>query len=103
MLIILSKPLTARNNQSILEIAAKLNEKGQDVAIMHIQDACIATTMNEYCEKLARSKITLYSLRADLKARGLLEKVDSHVQIVDYKQWINLLMDEHSKIVSWTS
>lgn len=103
MLIILSKSPTARNDASILEIVGKLREKGENVAIMHIQDACIATTMNEYCKKLVRRKITLYSLKADLKARGLLEKVNAHVRLVDYKQWINLLMHEHSKIVSWTS
>jgi sulfur relay protein TusB/DsrH len=103
LLIILSKSTTTRTNGSILEIAGKLREKGENTAIMHIQDACIATTMNEYCEKLARRKITLYSLKADLKARGLLERVNPHVRIVDYKQWIDFLMNEHSKIVSWTS
>ena len=103
MLVILSKSPTARKNSSIFEIARKLREKGENVAIMHVQDACIAATMNEYCEKLARCKITLYSLKADLKARGLLEKVNEHVQLADYERWIDLLMNEHSKIVSWTS
>jgi len=103
LLIILSKSPTEKNNASILEIAAKLREKGENVAMVHVQDACITTTVDEYCEKLARCKIMLYSLKADLKARGLLEKVNPHVRLVDYKQWINLLMNEHSKIVSWTS
>jgi sulfur relay protein TusB/DsrH len=103
LLIILSKSPTAKNDASILEIAGKLREKGENVAIMHIQDACIATTMNEYCEKLAGREIALYSLEADLRARGLLEKVHQHARPVDYKQWVNLLINEHGKIVSWTS
>lgn len=103
MLIILSKSPIGGIYESILEIARKLSEKGENVAILHIQDACAATTMNEYCEKLAKRKITMYSLKADLKARGLLEKVNPQVRLADYDQWINLLMNEHNKIVSLTS
>lgn len=103
MLIISSKSPNARDNASMLEIAGKLREKGENVAILHIQDACIATTMDEYCDELAGRKITLYSLKDDLKARGLLEKANPHVRLVDYKHWTNLLMKDHSKIVSWTS
>jgi len=72
------------------------------VAILHVQDACIAATIAEYCERLAEERIDAYVLRADCEARGLLEKVGRDVRIVDYKEWIRLVMKEHDKIISWT-
>jgi len=103
MLIILSKSPWAENYGSTLEIARKAAEKGDNVAILHVQDACIATTINEHCGKLAEKKIGIYVLKADLEARGLMEKVSRKARVIDYKQWVKLVMTEHNKIVSWTS
>jgi sulfur relay protein TusB/DsrH len=103
MLIILSKSPWAENYGSILEIARKAAENGEKVAVLHIQDACIAATINEYCEKLAENKIDIYALKADCEARGLVGKVNEKVRIIDYKQWVKLVMIEHKKIVSWTT
>jgi len=103
MLIILSKSPWAENYGSILEIARKAAENGEKVAVLHIQDACIAVTMNEYCDKLAEKRIDVYALKADCEARGLAQKVSPKVKLIDYKQLINLVMREHDKIVSWTT
>lgn len=102
MLIILSKSQLVNDYDSILKIAKKAREKGKKVAILHIQDACIATTMDEYCERLAEGRIDAYVLRADCEARGLLEKVGRDIKIVDYKGWVRLVMEEHDKVISWT-
>jgi len=102
MLIILNKSLLVNGYDSILKIAEKASEKGEKVAILHIQDACIVATMDEYCDRLAEGRINAYVLRADCKARGLLEKVGRDVEIVDYKGWVRLVMNKHDKIVSWT-
>jgi sulfur relay protein TusB/DsrH len=99
MLIILSKSPSVNGYDSILKIAEKAREK---VAILYIQDACIAATMDEYCERLAEGRINAYALRADCEARGLLEKVGRDIKIVDYKEWVSLVMNEHSRVVSWT-
>jgi len=103
MLIMLSKSPSVNGHDSILKIAKKASEKGENVAILHIQDACIAATMDEYCERLAEGRMNTYVLRADCEARGLLEKVGRDVKIVDYKGWVRLVMNEHDKIVSWTT
>lgn len=103
MLIILSKSLSVNSYDSILKVAERACEKGEEVAILHIQDACMATTMDEYFERLAEGGINTYVLRADCEARGLLEKVGRDVKVIDYKEWVNLLMEEHDKIVSWTT
>lgn len=100
MLIILSKSPSVNCYDSILKIAEKAREK---VAILHIQDACIAATMDEYCERLAEGRINSYVLRADCEARGLLEKVGRDIKAIDYKEWVDLLMKKHDKIVSWTT
>jgi len=102
MLIIFSRSPESENG-SILEIARKAVENGEKVAVLYIQDACIAVTMNEYCDKLAENKIEIYALKADCEARGLKEKVSPKVKIIDYKQWVELIMTEHDKIVSWTT
>jgi len=103
VLIILSRSPRSENYGSILEIARKAVENGKKVAILHIQDACIASTIDEHCDQLAKKKIELYTLKADCEARGLTRKVNRRVKLVDYKQWVRLVMDEHRKIVSWTS
>jgi len=103
MLILLSKSPSVNGYESISKIAARASEKGEKVAILHIQDACIATTMDEYCERLAEGRIDAYVLRADCQTRGLLEKVGKDVKMIDYKEWVNLLMKQHDKIVSWTT
>jgi precorrin-4 methylase len=59
LLVILSKSPLTENYGSILEIARKAVETGEKVAILHIQDACVATTIDEYCDKLSESEIDL--------------------------------------------
>jgi len=102
MLIILSKSPSANNYESILKIAEKTSAKGEKVAILHIQDACIAVTLDEYCKRLVEGRIDAYVLRADWEARGLLERVGRDVKIIDYKDWVRLIMNQHKTIVSWT-
>lgn len=102
MLIILSKSPSVNGFDSILELAENASEKGEKVAILHIQDACNAVTLDEYCKRLAVGRINAYVLRADCEARGLVKKIGRDIKIVDYKGWVRLVMKEHQKIVSWT-
>jgi sulfur relay protein TusB/DsrH len=103
MLIILSKSPRAENYGSILEIARKTATNGEKVAVLYIQDACIAATMNEYCDRLFENRIDVYALKADCEARGLIDKLRPKVKVIDYKQWVKLVMMTHDKIISWTS
>ena len=103
MLIILSKSLKDENYDSVLNFATKLAEKGEKIAVIHTQDACTAATSAEYCNRLLESKIDMYAVKADVEAQGLKGKICPRVKIVDYKRWVSLLVDEHKKIVSWTS
>ena len=103
MLIILSKSPSAGSYESVLKMAANASSKNEEVAVLHIQDACLAATMKEHCLRLADAKIRLYALKADCEARGILNKLGKDVKVIDYSEWVSLVMKEHENIVSWTS
>jgi sulfur relay protein TusB/DsrH len=103
LLVVLSKSPWAENLGFILEVAEKVQAKGEKVAVLHIQDAVIAMTMSEYCNRLIDSNIEIYALKTDCEARGLIKKVSHKAKLIDYKHGVKLMMNEHSKIVSWTS
>lgn len=84
-------------------MAVRLAEKGEGIAILHIQDACSALASVKYCDRLLESKTNVFALKADVEARGLAERMHPSVKMIDYKQWVSLTMSEHDKIVSWTS
>jgi tRNA 2-thiouridine synthesizing protein B len=88
--------------ESLVKLVSKAVEKGESVAILHIQDACIAVASDGYLKKVVSSGIEVYALKEDCEARGLLQKIKNKIRIVDYEGWVNLVMNKHDKIVSWT-
>jgi sulfur relay protein TusB/DsrH len=99
LLVILSKSSFCGRYEPLLEITHKAVRK-EKVGILHIQDACVAVTLAEYCGKAFDNGVNLYALKEDCQARGLLEKVQRGVKIVDYEGWVRLVMDEYERIVS---
>ena len=102
MLIILSKSPFLSDYASILDIALRAVQKGEKVGVLHIQDSCTALTLDEYSKRLVDAGLNVYALKGDCEARGLLKKVKKGAKIVDYKDWVKLVMEEYEKIVSWT-
>jgi sulfur relay protein TusB/DsrH len=102
LLIILSKSPFVGDYASILEMALRAVQKVEKVGVLHIHDSCIALTSDEYSERLVDAGLNVYALKADCEARGLLKKMKKGVKIVDYKDWVRLVMDEYDRIVSWT-
>lgn len=101
MLIILGKSPFSGNFDSIHKLALETVEMGEKVGILHVQDACIALTLPEYLNRIVDNRIELYGLKADCEARGLLKKIDKHATVVDYQEWVKLVMDKYYRIVSW--
>lgn len=101
MLIILGKSPFVSDYESLVKLASKAVERGENVAVLHIQDACIAVASDKYLKKLPL-RIEVYALKEDCEARGLLQKIKNVVRTVDYKGWVDLVMKKHNKIVSWT-
>ena len=102
MLIILSKSPFVGDYASVLDIAFRAVQKGEKVGVLHIHDSCNALTSEEYYRKLVDAGIKVYALKADCEARGLLKKIKKSVKIVDYKDWVKLVMNKYARIVSWT-
>jgi sulfur relay protein TusB/DsrH len=102
LLIILSKSPFVGDYESILDMAFKAVRKGEKVGVLHIQDSCIALTLDGYFEKLVDAGLNVYVLKADCEARGISKKVKKGVKMVDYKGWVKLVMEEYDRIVSWT-
>lgn len=99
MLLILSESSFREKYESFLEIASKAAGK-EKVGILHIQDACISATLDEYRGKAVENGVNLYVLKEDCQARGLLEKMQKNVKVVNYEGWVKLVMNEYEKIVS---
>ena len=102
MLIILSESPFVGDHASILDMALRAAQKGEKVGVLHIHDSCTALTSEEYSKKLVDAGLNVYALKADCEARGLLKKIKKRVKIVDYQDWVKLVMDEYDRIVSWT-
>ena len=102
MLIILRKSLFGCDYESLVKLASKMVEKRINVAILHIQDASIAVTLDIYLREFLSSRIKIYVLREDCEVRGLLHKMKDRVKIVDYRGWVDLVMNKHDKVVFWT-
>jgi len=101
MLIIWSKSLFISDYESLIQLVSRAVEKGENVAILHIQDACTAVTLDRYLKRVIPAGIEVYVLKEDCEARGLLQKIKDEVRVVDYKGWVDLVMNKHDKIVSW--
>ncbi|MDH5389940.1 MAG: sulfurtransferase complex subunit TusB [Candidatus Bathyarchaeota archaeon] len=101
-MIILSKSPFVGDYASIFDMALRAVQKGEKVGVLHIHDSCVALTSDEYSKKLVDAGLNVYALKADCEARGLLKKIKKGVKIVDYKDWVKLVMDEYDRIVSWT-
>lgn len=99
MLLILSKSPLHEQYELFLEIVHDAARK-EKVGILHIQDACMATTLPEYCAKAVDNGVNLYVLKEDCQARGLLRKVSANVKVVDYEGGIELVMREYKRIVT---
>lgn len=103
MLVVLSKSPSSEGYRTILQIVSKFAEKRGKVTFLYIQDGCIAATKDEHLDILTGNNFEVFALKADCEARGLTAKVRSNVKLIDYRQWVQLVMEKHDNIVSWTS
>ena len=59
--------------------------------------------MNGFYDKLNEGKVEVHALKADCEARGLIDRLLPKIKVVDYRQWVELVMTGNDRIVSWTS
>lgn len=76
-----------------------LNAVAKNDAIILIEDAVI-TSLSPASEALVNKGVPIYALEADIIARGLSDKTNTAIQVVDDKDFVNLCC-AYSKTVSW--
>lgn len=71
--------------------------------ILLIEDGVIAAIRNTEPALLLETKLnhlSVYALKPDVKARGLLEQVSSTIQLIDYSEFVELTV-LHTPIQTW--
>ena len=87
-------------NQSPFEsraLASCLRLAESNSAILLIENAVVAAVSPVIS---GLTLFTVYALKSDLQARGLLDKVAMLIQVTDYNGFVELTV-QHSRIQSW--
>ena len=90
-------PFTNNSLQSCLDCVA------DGAAVLLIEDGVYgALTGSNVADKVkaAMGKVTVYALSADVKARGIADKVIDGIKLVDYAGFVDL-STENDKVQSW--
>ncbi len=71
----------------------------RDDALLLIEDGVYAAT-GAAVEQLLAATASVHVLREDVNARGLAERIDNRIAIIDYSGFVQLCCDHHP-IQSW--
>jgi len=80
-----------------------LDNAAKDSAILLIEDGIYAALNNSKVSdsmKDAMSRLTIYALEPDIKARGMGDKIMEGIKLVDYNGFVDLTVEHHS-VQSW--
>ena len=72
-------------------------------AVLLIEDAVYGATKGNIATdivKKAMSKLTIYALKPDLEARGMVDKVMDGVKLIGFSEFVDLVT-EHKNTQSW--
>jgi tRNA 2-thiouridine synthesizing protein B len=82
-----------------LALCLQVIQKGD--VLLFIEDGVNATITTLHADLVKSNTFSLYALQADVTARGLLDKMDSNIQLIDYAQFVELTV-LHTPIQNWT-
>jgi sulfur relay protein TusB/DsrH len=86
------------------ELASMQKETGNEIGIVLMQDAVLITKKSEkskMLEEIMANGIIVYAIEADCKARGISDVVLDGVKPVSYDDFIDLVMENYEKTVSF--
>lgn len=70
-------------------------------AILLLEDAVVAgLTKNNFLSEIKNVGVDIYLLEADVIARGLQDKCDQSINLIDYKGFVSLTVT-HDKHMKW--
>ncbi len=83
------------------EIVNSLRSRGNEVSALLIQDGVfLADRGCVHSRNLAELGIPVYVSKPHAEERGVLSRMISGVVLVEYEKIVDLLMEEHDKIIS---
>lgn len=95
--------LTKKESDS-LTLIEKLKKRGEDLAVVLIQDAVyLALENNEHAgtiKDLLGRGVNFHVLAKDVELRGIQEYLVSDLNLIDYDQLIDLLFSENQRIIN---
>jgi sulfur relay protein TusB/DsrH len=86
------------------ELASMQKEEGDDVGVVLMKDAVLISKKSEkskMLEEIMAHGINIYVIEADCNARGISEMVIEGVKKVGYEEFVDLVMNDYEKTVSF--
>jgi len=106
ILMLIMSPPDSQNAARALKLARDLNGQGNKVGVYLLQDGALLALnrgdelVKDLLAQLLSKKVELYVGKEDLRMRGFGEKgLIPKVQLVDYHQLVDLLMDRYDSIL----
>jgi sulfur relay protein TusB/DsrH len=98
--------MTSKNGRSLerlLATAGTILESGNTVRILLFGDAVLATVSESMeAESLQLfSEVEMFACREDLESRGLLQKTNPSVRVLDYDGIVDLIMLDDCKVANY--
>ncbi len=94
------------NKSPFISLALKdcLRFAGNTDAILLIEDgvyAALETYMSKHLIPLNLNQLTIYALNEDIYARGLIDRISSKINIIDYPGFVDLTLT-NNPIQTWS-
>lgn len=77
---------------------AAIAGRAQTAAALMMSDGAYLAT-GGHTAPLSNAGVSLYALRDSVEARGLVDKVDPGVELIDYHKWVDLVMDLYDLVL----
>lgn len=90
---------TISKSSALSQASTKVAAVAKTDAVILLEDAVYLACRTKQLDHFPTSS-KLFALRADIQARGLAERLDQRVELVDYEGFVDLCCD-YDKIVSW--
>lgn len=85
-------------------LASCLQVCGKEDGILLLEDGVFGALTSSPCAEelntVIESGVKVYALNSDINARGLQEKIPTHIQLTDYNGFVQLSIN-HKCIQSW--
>ena len=87
---------------NLKEIIDGLKTGGNDIGLLLIQDGVFMADKGcKESEELFNLDLSIYAAKNHVEERGIGDRLKDGMQIVDYPEIVNILMEEYDKVISF--